>query len=171
MTRKGKKNDPAAITNVTVVSPCSSTPAIFPHVFNQGIERMKSIFNLNPTIKPSCRNTTTAPMERAIELNQAFADNKCEAIFCAIGGDDCIRVIPFLDAKVIAANYKPFFGFSDATILHLFLYDCWHHKHYILGTAPQVEEILTSKCKKSFDNHVFSSNFRSNFNFSSKFSF
>ena len=30
-------------------------------------------------------------------------------------GDDQIKVLPFLDFDVIAANPKPFFGYSDNT--------------------------------------------------------
>lgn len=114
------------LNHVVIVSPCSSTPAVFPHVFNQGIRRMKEVFGFVPTVKQSCFEENTSPQDKARELNEAFADPTCEAIFCAIGGDDSIRVLPHLDKQVIANNYKPFFGYSDATNLHLFFFDIWN---------------------------------------------
>ena len=86
---------------------------------------MKEIFGFNVTIAPSCVSAEPSPKAKAQEINEAFANKNIDAIFCAIGGCESIRVIPYLDTEIIRVNWKPFFGFSDATILHLFFFDCW----------------------------------------------
>ena len=56
---------------------------------------------------------------RADDLMAAFADPSIAGIFTTIGGEDCIRLLPYLDLEVICANPKVFLGFSDTTSLHL----------------------------------------------------
>lgn len=50
---------------------------------------------------------------------QAFADPSIDGIISTIGGDDSIRILPFIDYDIIRANPKPFIGFSDTTVTHL----------------------------------------------------
>ena len=52
---------------------------------------------------------------------QAVCDPSVKAIFNAIGGDDAIRLLPYIDFDQIAANPKIFTGFSDATSIHFML--------------------------------------------------
>ena len=59
------------------------------------------------------------PEARARDLMQAFSDSRISGIFSCIGGDDSIRLLPFIDFDVIAANPKVFLGYSDTTISHL----------------------------------------------------
>jgi muramoyltetrapeptide carboxypeptidase LdcA involved in peptidoglycan recycling len=59
------------------------------------------------------------PRGRAADLMAAFADPCVAGIVSTIGGDDSIRLLPYLDLDVIAANPKPFLGYSDTTITHL----------------------------------------------------
>jgi muramoyltetrapeptide carboxypeptidase LdcA involved in peptidoglycan recycling len=53
----------------------------------------------------------------------AFADSANKAVFASIGGEDQIKLIKLLDPKVFANNPKAFFGYSDNTHLHNFLWD------------------------------------------------
>lgn len=62
------------------------------------------------------------PKARASDLMAAFADPGIAGIITTIGGEDCIRLLPFLDLSVISANPKVFLGFSDTTALHLACY-------------------------------------------------
>src|SRR5690606_13173386 len=62
-----------------------------------------------------------SPQARAADVNAAFADPQIKAVIASIGGDDLITVLRYLDADVIAANPKPFFGFSDCTNLLAYL--------------------------------------------------
>jgi muramoyltetrapeptide carboxypeptidase LdcA involved in peptidoglycan recycling len=52
----------------------------------------------------------------------AFADPAIKAIFSTIGGDDSIRILPYLDLQVMRSNPKIFMGCSDTTISHLACY-------------------------------------------------
>lgn len=62
-----------------------------------------------------------SPEERAAGIHAAFADPDIKAVIAGIGGDDQIAVLPHLDAALLRANPKPFFGYSDNTNLLLFL--------------------------------------------------
>lgn len=66
------------------------------------------------------------PKARAEDLIEAFTDNEVDIIWSVIGGNDTYRIIPFLDnnhfKELVHNNPKPFIGFSDTTVNHLFLY-------------------------------------------------
>ncbi len=59
------------------------------------------------------------PKTRARDLMAMFADPEVDAIQCLQGGYGSAQAIPFVDFDVIAANPKPFCGFSDITALHV----------------------------------------------------
>jgi muramoyltetrapeptide carboxypeptidase LdcA involved in peptidoglycan recycling len=54
---------------------------------------------------------------RAADINEAFVDPEVEALFASVGGDDSVRVLPFLDLKAIMRSPKVLMGFSDTTTL------------------------------------------------------
>ena len=56
------------------------------------------------------------PEARAEDLMAAFADPSIDGIISAIGGDDSIRILPYLDLEVIRKNPKVLMGYSDTTI-------------------------------------------------------
>ncbi len=62
------------------------------------------------------------PELRAKDWMDAFTDPSVAAIFSAIGGDDTIRLLPYIDFEVIRKNPKIFMGYSDTTINHLMMY-------------------------------------------------
>lgn len=62
------------------------------------------------------------PELRAKDLMDAFSDYSISAIFCAIGGDDTIRILPYIDFDIIKNNPKIFMGYSDTTINHFMMY-------------------------------------------------
>jgi muramoyltetrapeptide carboxypeptidase LdcA involved in peptidoglycan recycling len=49
---------------------------------------------------------------------QAFLDPSIKGIIANIGGDDALRLIPFLDLDIIHDNPKVFLGYSDTTVIH-----------------------------------------------------
>ena len=61
------------------------------------------------------------PELRAQDLMDAFRDRSIAAIFCAIGGDDTIRTLPYIDFAVMRDNPKIFMGYSNTTINHLMM--------------------------------------------------
>lgn len=62
------------------------------------------------------------PELRAKDLMDAFLDKSISAVFCAIGGDDTIRTLPYIDLEVIKNNPKIFMGYSDSTVNHFMMY-------------------------------------------------
>ena len=52
----------------------------------------------------------------------AFQDKEIKAIFNAIGGNDAILLLPYIDFKIIQENPKIFTGFSDTTSNHFMMY-------------------------------------------------
>ena len=59
------------------------------------------------------------PQARASDLNALFADPEVDVVQALQGGYGSAQTIPFLDLDAIAANPKPFVGFSDITALHV----------------------------------------------------
>ncbi len=62
------------------------------------------------------------PEERAADLTAAFADPEIKGVFCAIGGDDTVRLLPYIDFDVIKNNPKIFTGYSDTTANHFMMH-------------------------------------------------
>ncbi len=112
---------------IAVVSPSSGMPFLFPWVYDQGLRRLREIFELEPVEFPTARQSpeflSQNPKARADDINAAFADPSIKGIIATIGGNDQARILPFLDKKIIQANPKIFMGYSDNTNLHLVLWN------------------------------------------------
>ncbi len=106
---------------VAVVSSSCGGPSVFPHVYELGTKRLEEVFGLKVREYPSARIDAVFlyenPQFRAKDINDAFADKEVKAIFASIGGDDSIRILPFLDKDIIQNNPKIFMGYSDTTTL------------------------------------------------------
>jgi muramoyltetrapeptide carboxypeptidase len=63
------------------------------------------------------------PAMRLRDLRHAFADTQARAIFSTRGGYGSNYLLDGLDVDLIAANPKPFLGYSDLTALQLWLLD------------------------------------------------
>lgn len=62
------------------------------------------------------------PEARVADLMEAFQNTDVKAVISAIGGDDTIRLLPYIDFDVIRDNPKIFTGFSDTTSNHFMMY-------------------------------------------------
>jgi muramoyltetrapeptide carboxypeptidase LdcA involved in peptidoglycan recycling len=122
---------------VAILSPSSDAANHFPWVFDRGIERLKNDFNLIPVEYSSTRKKQPTPKERALDLMKAFTDKEIKAIFTAIGGNDQVRLLPYLDKKKISANAKPFIGYSDNTNICQYLWNIGVPSYY--GGALMVQ--------------------------------
>ena len=96
------------------------------HKYDIAKERLKNEFGLNLIAMPHALKGTeyvyNHPEDRAKDLMDAFKDKNIKAIICAIGGDDSVRLIPYIDYDVIRANPKIFMGYSDTTVSHFMMY-------------------------------------------------
>lgn len=106
---------------VAILSPSWGGPSLFPHVYDRGLEFLRRHLGLEPVEFPTARMSPerlrSRPEERAADLNAAFGDPSIVGIIASIGGDDSVRVLRFLDKKVITSNPKLMMGYSDFTTL------------------------------------------------------
>ena len=109
---------------VAIVSPSWGGPSIFSHIYENGLKVLRE-FGLQIKEYPSARASAdflaTNPEARANDINDAFADTQVKAIFASIGGDDSVRILPFLNSDVIRSNPKILMGYSDTTTLLSFI--------------------------------------------------
>jgi len=108
---------------VAIVSPSWGGPSVFPHIYENGLKVLQE-WGLKikefPTARMDAAFTRANPQVRAKDINDAFADPEVKAVFASIGGDDSVRILPFLDKKIIAENPKILMGYSDTSTLHVF---------------------------------------------------
>ena len=92
----------------------------------QGKERLNKLFGLDVVEMPHTLAGTdyayNHPEARAEDMMAAFSDFSVKAIFSCIGGEDTIRLLPYLDYNVIRNNPKIFIGYSDTTVNHFMCY-------------------------------------------------
>lgn len=116
--RKLKQGD-----SIAIVSPSWGGPSIFPHIYENGLKVLQE-WGLKikefPTARMDAAFTRANPQVRAKDINDAFVDPEIKAVFASIGGDDSVRILPFLNKKVIVENPKILMGYSDTSTLHVF---------------------------------------------------
>ncbi len=91
--------------------------------YHQGKERLERVFGLEVVEMPhTLRGADFVyhnPQKRAEDLMAAFADPSIKAIISCIGGNDSIRMLPYIDLEKIKANPKILMGYSDTTVSHM----------------------------------------------------
>lgn len=97
-------------------------PGAFPYRYEMGKARIEALFNLRVmSTKHALKDPEWLdqhPEARAQDLMDAFSDPTIKGIFSTIGGNDAIRLLPYVDFEIIRKNPKVFLGFSDATVIH-----------------------------------------------------
>ena len=92
--------------------------------YEQGVERLENVFGLEVVPMPNSLKGSDYlykhPQARAEDLMMAFKEKSIKGIFANIGGEESIRLLPYIDFNVIRKNPKIFMGYSDVTITHLF---------------------------------------------------
>lgn len=95
------------------------------HKYNIAKERLETEFGLEVITMPHALKgieyVYNHPEDRAKDLMEAFKDKSIKGIFCAIGGDDAIRTLPYIDYEIIKNNPKIFLGYSDSTVNHFIM--------------------------------------------------
>lgn len=132
---------------VAVLSPSFAAPAVAPAVHEQALQRLEALTGLVPVEYPTTRTLDASARSRADDLNAAFGDPEIRAVLATVGGEDQITVVPHLDADLLAADPKPFLGYSDNTNLLNWL---WTHgvaafyggsTQVHLGAGPGVDAV------------------------------
>jgi muramoyltetrapeptide carboxypeptidase LdcA involved in peptidoglycan recycling len=111
---------------IATVSLSWGGPSVFPQRYQVGVQQLKAEFDLQVVEMPyALRDAdwlSRNPQARADDFMRAFFDSSIKGIFATIGGDDSIRLLPFIDLSIIRDNPKIFLGYSDTTISHLVCY-------------------------------------------------
>lgn len=107
---------------IAVVSASWGGPGAIPYRYLAGKQRLESVFGLQVIEMPHALKDPDwvyrNPKARADDLMQAFLDPSIKGIFSTIGGDDSIRLLPYIDFEIIRKNPKIVLGYSDSTVLH-----------------------------------------------------
>lgn len=96
------------------------------HKLHIAKERLENDYGLHVAVMPNTLKGREYlykhPEARAADFMDAFKDDSIKAVFSAIGGDDTIRLLPYVDFDVLRGHPKIFTGFSDTTSNHMMLY-------------------------------------------------
>ena len=95
------------------------------HKYHIAKQRLENEFGLEVSVMPNALKGSQFvydhPEARAKDLMDAFKDETIKGIFCAIGGSDTVRLLPYIDYEVIKNNPKIFMGYSDTTVNHFMM--------------------------------------------------
>lgn len=112
---------------VAIVAPASNPAPDVPHVYERGLERLRTVFDLEPVEYPTAAKDGAYlydhPEERARDVMDAFADPDIRGVIAVIGGNDQVRILDHLDPDVLRENPTRFYGYSDNTHLALYLWN------------------------------------------------
>jgi muramoyltetrapeptide carboxypeptidase LdcA involved in peptidoglycan recycling len=114
---KLKKGD-----KVAIVSPSFSAPAVWPHVYELGLKRIREVFELEPVEYATTSKLDATVEEKAADLVAAYSDPEIKAVISTLGGDIQVTYIKNLSKEPFVNNPKPFFGFSDCSHFSNFLF-------------------------------------------------
>lgn len=107
---------------VAVLSPSFAAPAIFPKVFELGLQRIRDEFGLEPVEYPTTRKLNASTEDRARDIIAAFSDPEIKAVIASIGGNDQVTYIYKMSPEIFIKNPKLFLGYSDNSHLCNFLF-------------------------------------------------
>lgn len=97
------------------------------------------------------------PEARAKDLMDAFSNTQIKAVFNAIGGDDTIRLLPYIDFNILRDNPKIFTGFSDSTTNHFMMHKAGLVSYYGLSVMNNIAEYVSINeyTKNAMENILF----------------
>lgn len=95
------------------------------HRYHIAKERLEKDFGLTVVTMPHALAGSefvyAHPELRAKDFMDAFLDPSVKGIFSAIGGDDSVRILPYIDYNIIKTHPKIFMGYSDTTVSHFIM--------------------------------------------------
>lgn len=107
---------------VAAISLSRGWPSAYPRAYQDGKRQLQEVFGVEVVESRHALADSDwlarHPEARAADLMEVLKDPTIQGIVSTIGGDDSIRMLPFLDYAVIRANPKVFLGYSDSTVTH-----------------------------------------------------
>ena len=144
---KPKRLSPGDRVAVVSLSSGILGEARFLHKYRLAAERLERDYGLRVEAMPNALRGEDFlyrhPEARAEDLNAAFRDPGIRAVFCAIGGDDTIRLLPYVDFDAIRENPKIFTGFSDTTSNHFMMRKAGLVSYYGLSVMCDLAEYVS----------------------------
>jgi muramoyltetrapeptide carboxypeptidase len=140
------------------VAPASYIPRENEEYLQRGLGRMRDMgfeIKCSPSLlKRKHLYLAGKDQERAEELMAMFLDPEVKAILCTRGGYGAQRVIPYLDPKMIRGHPKPLVGYSDITVLLIYLLQTcsvipFHGPHVASRQFVEGGEEMTRALKKA----------------------
>ena len=107
---------------VTTVSLSWGGASLLPERYNIGVKQLEEEFGVK--VVPMAHTLADSdfiynnPEMRAKDFMDAFRNPDIKAIISTIGGDETVRILPYIDFDVIRKNPKIFMGYSDTTVNH-----------------------------------------------------
>jgi muramoyltetrapeptide carboxypeptidase LdcA involved in peptidoglycan recycling len=107
---------------VAAISLSHGWPSVYTGAYEDGKRQLQEAFGVLVVDSRHARADrawlSAHPEARAADLMEVLIDPSIQGIVSTIGGDDSIRMLPFLDLSVIRQHPKIFLGYSDSTIAH-----------------------------------------------------
>jgi len=97
---------------VAILSPSFAAPGKWPHVYELGLERIRTIFGLEPVEFPTTKKIGSSKEERATDLVSAFERDDIKAVIATLGGSDQITYIKNLPVQPFKSNPQAVFWFQ-----------------------------------------------------------
>jgi muramoyltetrapeptide carboxypeptidase len=76
---------------------------------------------VDPDIAVVRRYSRAEDERRAARFSEMWSDPRITALIAGTGGYGAVRMLPYLDPALFAAHPKSFVGYSDVTVLHIWL--------------------------------------------------
>jgi len=76
---------------------------------------------VDPDIATVRRYSHAEDERRAARFTEMWTDPRISALIAGTGGYGAVRMLPYLDPALFAAHPKSFVGYSDVTVLHIWL--------------------------------------------------
>lgn len=115
---------PPALKEGDLIGVCAPAGPVDQALLDRGVAELRSLgFEVRLADGVLARTGFTAgPARGRLEdLRTLFSDEKVAGIVCARGGSGSGWLLPHLDASFLLARPKVFVGYSDITLLHLYL--------------------------------------------------
>jgi muramoyltetrapeptide carboxypeptidase len=96
---------------------------------------------VDPELSTVRRYSRAEDERRAARFTEMWIDPRVDAVISGTGGYGAVRMLPYLDPAVFSAHPKSFVGYSDITVLHIWL-ECLAGLRAFHG--PTVDDLIPS---------------------------
>jgi muramoyltetrapeptide carboxypeptidase len=111
---------------------------------------------VDPELSTTRRYQRAEDERRAASFTKMWLDPRVKAVIGGTGGYGAVRMLPYLDPELFRANPKSFVGYSDITVLHLWLMRLAglraFHGPTVDDLIPSARDITTSSMLSALTN-------------------